>query len=803
MGRFLKTALSFAVVLVLGVSVISAQENAGSSVAKSLRECYNTTEHLDRDSRPPTTIGILIDLIRKVENGRTPPDTRTLSLSIIHRFRQDGIIKAIEAEDVNVPYSPKGFQSNKNNILLTKLVVSDATKFPNETLNSLEKCSMHFMLSNTVETNVRGDEGNVCNKLGRYTQRQRRRRDAPTRDVEELDSRTTSTKRRSRNQRNPDDIAEDDGVATDVEVRPPARGVYNPIPVNERSKCPIESGVVWTKWGAIQAGSILAGIATGISNQLINVHDVQVDARYAATLSGDLVEAALYRRKKLKMGVSGNWNSTVAPRYYFIEEQDRYEITDAEIRGGLDGLIIAQQITEWRKQVSTLRISQILDMYYGPRGVLGTKYRACARKTILTEAAPTQIMQEQTLAFGYLFNDEVTFDVSPLEDEIMSYTQDAVNQMLTAATKLPDLDCSSIEENKRTATDLLIILDTSWKYEHISPALFHLLENLDVSIFGESRYKIINAMDGQTIMETSEYSVDFYQIYNRTTHDKQPAGFSARRSIDNAKDWLKANMNNASATSHMNGRSQVILYVPYMGNLGSDDSSYFDGEKDYFKNYLPEGKTLVLCNDNKDKYAPLVQSVGFDTFQLDATTESTRIFNAMKPVIGRFRDLPRSWVNPKCQSEFQKTDGDSSSDFYIEAQTVSYYRVSPHYFHGEGERWLIIQGSGFGTLNVCGSRTNEKPTGGEADCKEINSDEHRWNLDGFCNGFIVDCQPFYVSVESKTQPPSPKCTEAKCRFPDNIRFTVKMEKFECRGGSIQNTATMSLVFLAVALRTFF
>lgn len=39
-------------------------------------------------------------------------------------------------------------------------------------------------------------------------------------------------------------------------------------------------------------------------------------------------------------------------------------MTDAEIRGGLDGLIIGKRAKEWSDQVSGLRLSQLLDMYY-------------------------------------------------------------------------------------------------------------------------------------------------------------------------------------------------------------------------------------------------------------------------------------------------------------------------------------------------------------------------------------------------------------------------------------------------------
>lgn len=39
----------------------------------------------------------------------------------------------------------------------------------------------------------------------------------------------------------------------------------------------------------------------------------------------------------IRIGRNGVWNSTIAPRWYFNTERDGREMTDAEIRGGLDG----------------------------------------------------------------------------------------------------------------------------------------------------------------------------------------------------------------------------------------------------------------------------------------------------------------------------------------------------------------------------------------------------------------------------------------------------------------------------------
>lgn len=62
----------------------SAQENAGSSVANSLIECYNTTEH-SKDRLLPTTVNVLLDLIRRVEDGPTTLDARQLAIQLIQR----------------------------------------------------------------------------------------------------------------------------------------------------------------------------------------------------------------------------------------------------------------------------------------------------------------------------------------------------------------------------------------------------------------------------------------------------------------------------------------------------------------------------------------------------------------------------------------------------------------------------------------------------------------------------------------------------------------------------------------------
>lgn len=57
-----------AMVLLTATSGVHGQLNAQSSIAPLLRECYTNGELLDRNNLPPTTMSVLIDIIRKIED---------------------------------------------------------------------------------------------------------------------------------------------------------------------------------------------------------------------------------------------------------------------------------------------------------------------------------------------------------------------------------------------------------------------------------------------------------------------------------------------------------------------------------------------------------------------------------------------------------------------------------------------------------------------------------------------------------------------------------------------------------------
>lgn len=230
---------------------------------------------------------------------------------------------------------------------------------------------------------------------------------------------------------------------------------------NAVSQCPVENGVIHTLSGAVSAGTLIAGIAAGIVQQNVATRELLlltriqarnrhhgrqqqqpqqpqipliVDNRWAATLAGDLAEVALLQapiRTNVNVGASGAWNSTAIPQWYFLSQRERLEMTDAEIRGGIDGLVIAMKINEWRNQASQLRLSQIIDMYYSQRGIFSSNVKACQRRSLFNEVAPIDRLQVQTTAFSTVLDREMQLRVTLSSTAIRNFANTAA-QALTS-----------------------------------------------------------------------------------------------------------------------------------------------------------------------------------------------------------------------------------------------------------------------------------------------------------------------------------------------------------------------------------
>lgn len=139
------STFTFVVILLLSMEVCRSQDNVQTRIPNQLTECYTNPNIMERDNRLPMNVNMLIELIRKIED--TPgfnQDIRQLAVSLIHRFRMDGIERApgVTQTQSVLPFSPSGFQFSKHRILLSRLIPGNANTFPNTSLTAIERVSI-------------------------------------------------------------------------------------------------------------------------------------------------------------------------------------------------------------------------------------------------------------------------------------------------------------------------------------------------------------------------------------------------------------------------------------------------------------------------------------------------------------------------------------------------------------------------------------------------------------------------------------------------------------------------------------
>ncbi|EDV98459.1 GH23130 [Drosophila grimshawi] len=834
---------------IIGSGSVLAQENAQLQIPPSLIECYNSSYFMNRDNRLPANMDTLISLIEKVEQSYAATgyqvDIRTVSVALLHRFRQDGIKRApgVNAVQGVIPYSPTGFQFPKLRILLSRLLPGNANNFPNSSLTSTERCSIHFMLSSTFDTRQRGDENTVCGQLSQYrSQRLPRALSRGNNFVGDAEWLSDTRPKRANY------VQQKGSQALDYDSDWAYAG-------NEggTSQCPVEDGVVRTPWGTVSAGTLIAGVATGLQQQNVPLNTLlqlatqrrgagggggrtqsqttasSVDNRWAATLAGDLAEVTLVQvpvsvNNVATVGATGGWNDTVLPHWYFLSQRNNLEATDAEIRGGLDGLIIAMNVQQWRTQASGLKLSQLLRMYYSATGVLSSGIQACSRQQQFPNVAPSQQMQLQTSAFAQVLDREMQLKVTLEPAAIAEFANTASLSLVTYVPQsLNDVSCTASNNQDLSdiitpMTNLYVFMDTTWQYSTIVDYLAYILQQLNIHPHASS-VTMLSAYDGSIIVNTTNLITDFYQQWNYTIQSQLQQGFNLPNVLRSIQNLTQTLLNEEQTNSSVSGRSLVALIMPNQANVNDGDSNYVTTQLQYIYEQIPDLRFIYYGGGSIQRFSNFVRDSAKDLFPL--MTGST-VATSAGPVARRIALIPRRIINPRCGSAWYTNSWGTDQMYqYIRPGTANFYRVAPNYFFGSGaNRVVTIQSQNGGSFTVCSSRTYEWPqqnstangngggttgtnSGSTADqsCVQISGNSYSYDLSNACNGYytITQCPPLYLSVQPGTTSTT-SCTQDECQTPDQWRYVVSVVNMGCYNGVSALTASFFTLLLALLLQ---
>lgn len=465
---------------------------------------------------------------------------RILSASLFHRLRFDGIQKAVGVSETEfvTPYRNNGIMAPKLTVLKRLISVAGNVPFEN-ILTEMELCTLHKLLSTSVDPFERGDETRTC----------------PTYSMPAVEAPWITGNIKMIN-----DSFRFGGTTRNIVKF--GRAV---------SRCPIEMGVARTDfYGDVSLGTLVGAIAAGLEPQAVQIRDLieaadrpsaeyknlesmdevpvtkkmqklfrnlnTLDNRIAAGLASDLAEVCVYQTPYLNnqfvMGTSGTWNDTVFPRLRLLEQNHRarWEFSEAEILAGLDSYFIGRHVQEWVNQIRRLRLSQVVEMYYSSRGIpvraietSGHKSKTFGKNhldyTAILEDRSAKIGSEDEISSGCdrkkILN---SIDVGQLQDETYNFAQ--VLQFTATTVFISD---EKLRSNCDIAVNMFMkkaqqILNKQTQCNNIPKVNREVVVDLQLSIDGSRReyenLQLVNHM--AHISRMSSYGTNMMVIHGQT-----------------------------------------------------------------------------------------------------------------------------------------------------------------------------------------------------------------------------------------------------------------------------------------------
>lgn len=749
-----------------------------TSVPKSLRECYRNNATFN--PQHPLNLRVLVDIIQKMEKeSYSTIDMRLMSSSILHRFKFDGIEyqQNIQVTEDVLPFSGTGSQYIKYK-LIEELVPGNAKALPVHILSQEEQCMLHQAISNTV---LKPDNEN---KSCGHT-------------IEKFIGKTTFT------------------------------DMWN---------CPRQQGVILTPYGTITPGAIIGAIAACLQHQNVAVNQlvassetsplemnstntyneeevdfvlprnqmihkplmwydalvassVKIDNIWLTTIAGELAEMVVYQGPLLgndmALGATGFWQNMMRPTIYYLTSlHNNFDATRAELIGGIDGMIIASYLQTWIQDFYSLRLSQILQMYYSHEGVtFNTNVKACDRAQTFLYAVPKTILNEQTYAIAQMlaYRKSIAY-ISP--EALQQMVNIAIEKFYTYASNylFPKLPCHQVNQPQIEA---LIVFDGAWTIEYTKDFLAILIQDLDVSMYG-SKMGVIHGTSGEWMLNVTNSPSTAFQALNNFTNAMWPTGFNYTRVLETVFTYLKKTWEYNDKNKIIGNFGQVVVLLIPSAHVSNDEKESAITLLRQLKYIYPEVHFVYYVsryNENLFK--------SFILWEEDYLIKNSNIDAITQYVLRIPRILrPMTTANVKLTKNII-----SQWEDYVSLSKSITYRIHSHWKRNMKKIIVTIHTFGYGTMKACswlGFQPNDRQN---LQCVELSGYKEVTLTDHFKCTSISACPNFYLRIQNVTS--VYKCAEIDCKTPDQVRYIIRTNQQNVHNPADKNTVLISLNILAL------
>nr|XP_023030045.1 uncharacterized protein LOC111517977 [Leptinotarsa decemlineata] len=739
-----KCSFELLLVFVLGYANIeNVISQTSSDIPNIIQNCYRNNFTIA--AKPPLTLPLLIELIRKVEiNEKSNVDMRLLTTSMIHGVLFNGVRRTEEfTEDENpnfIPYAATGEEFYTYRLLADFVIPGRISQFPRDALSSSELCFLHSILSSTVDPLEGGKGSTTCN----------------------------------------------DRASMPLELGA----------TSSENECPLRRGVVSTKWGSISSTNLITGIAAGLQDNQVTFERLvegieengeesintsitytnNVNTVFLATLAGGLARSILNQTTETPViGNEGFWNDTLLPRAYYLKS-NTWDMIEADILAGIDGAILGNHVREWLNVLESTRLSQILDMYYSNRGIpfeFGYKpnNRSMSFKSILSGLN----LEEQIIGSTKLLKAIGRYEVSITDEGIIEYAKKASGHFKSVAETIASkYDKIEYLTSKQMVApiELILILDGTFDYYKTLQMISTLSEAIQVSHYG-SKLGIINGQSGNWIVNVTG---ELFQIFTdlNDPQDKWPVNLSLDRSLQTAISHYQNKTYVDCSPMKLKPMGQAILVFSADGRLTDNDVTRSKLSVNTLKTISPGTRILYITPREQNSLQQFIVDDNDSVLRF-----SSDIVSLAQQISNELSGIPANIIRFYCNHS------DIVFEDYITPDIVVLYEIHKEYIKRGFVDTKFIN-SNYGELVVCAFKSN---TTNDRVCKEITvNGEISFNSKDFCTPDLPCDLLFAVKGNSSRM----SCAENDCRYPDQIRINIKY-KYTATG----TTALSSIILITL------
>ncbi|XP_063821116.1 uncharacterized protein LOC135071258 [Ostrinia nubilalis] len=731
----------------------------------NLQECY-------RGGGPPLMapkrLDVYISLLRKLELS-SRLDIKLFSTSLLRSIRLDGVEESqsgVETEFV-LPFRAGDFQFHRYQILMDLFLPTQNLLEVDDILSLSEKCLLHRMMSSSVRQWERGDENIACPLSAQQRQ----------------------------------------NMATQSSGR-------------IHSRCPIEEGVIQTDWGPIAPGILVAAVAASLEPQRVLMSDIlnadifkagiseplmvlakqewyedieafnveeqpavpDISNVWVATLAGDLAEVVVNQGPRvgsvahaLGVGSSNRWNDTLLPRDFYLLPRNAsnvdWHFTDAEMLAGVDGLILANFIPKWVEQRRTLRLSQILDMYYSHEGVsFDPSVKACNRQALFNQLFTGPMLLTEASRFArVLALRQITVYVAG--DEMDRITEAAVAAFISYVPNVLSQNHLACHASISVPViDMVVATDGAWKQYDVEQFMSWLGGALEINL-QRSSLALLHGNTGEWIVPPcnnltavfdylTNYTDPWPNRLNLPNIISRSIRISREKTLEEAELQVSAGPSTMMLIISPSDRPSGTELERATDLMHSLRTSFFDV---YF---VYAARDLTDFQNINNEY--------LDYSELFLATTSTSVASVIEAVDASVvrSVIPTRIFGPHCPFNGSSFDQVEYEDFVLPERKVI-YRIHPFHLRLQPLINIQIRNDGQGALLVCSWRGADE----SHSCQTVPEREtHVFNLTNPCPSADF-CIPAYYTVAASTS--GNICANDDCRLPHQVGYYIRHSGLRC------------------------